>query len=203
MKSRYNYQIIKLFAIILFVLILGPNLVAQDPLSPQDLLQLKSCSESKISPDGQWIAYSVRVPRVAANKPGSAYNELYLMSNQDKSTIPIITGEVNVSSLQWKPDGTQISFKMKRGEDAKTQVWAISVKGGEAFQITHSETGIISYQWHPIEDKIAYTATTPLTSKEKALKEKGYKFIYYEENLKHRNLYIDCIETCCDAEPVQ
>lgn len=203
MKSRYNYQIIKLFAIILFVLILGPNLVAQDPLSPQDLLQLKSCSESKISPDGQWIAYSVRVPRVAANKPGSAYNELYLMSNQDKSTIPIITGEVNVSSLQWKPDGTQISFKMKRGEDAKTQVWAISVKGGEAFQITHSETEVISYQWHPLEDKIAYTANTPLTSKEKTLEEKGYKFVYYEENLKHRNLYIDCIASLCDAEPVQ
>lgn len=201
MKIRYNYQIIKLFTIILFILILGPNLIAQDPLSPQDLLQLKSCSEAKVSPDGQWIAYSVRVPRAAADKPGSAYNELYLMSNQDKSIIPIITGEVNVSSIQWKPDGTQISFKMKRGEDAKTQVWAISIKGGEAFQITHSETGIISYQWHPKEDKIAYTATIPLTSKEKALKEKGYKFIYYEENLKHRNLYITCTELQCDSEP--
>ncbi len=201
MKGKYNYQII--LTIISFFFIFRPNLVAQDPLSPQDLLQLKSCSESKISPDGQWIAYSVRVPRNATDKPGSAYNELYLMSNKDKSIIPFITGDVNVSSLQWKPDGTQVSFKMKRGEDEKTQVWAISVKGGEAFQITQSETGVISYQWHPIEDKIAYTATTPITSKEKTLKEKGYKFIYFEENLKHRNLYIDCTELQCESEPNQ
>ena len=203
MKSRYNYQIITLFNIFLIYLIIGPNLLAQESLSPQDLLQLKSCLEAKVSPDGKWIVYTIRVPRKATEKPGIAYNELYLMSNQDKSVIPFITGEVNVSSIQWKPDGTQISFKMKRGEDAKTQVWVISVKGGEAFQITHSETEIFSYQWHPTKNKIAYTATSPLTPKEKTLKEKGYKFVYYEENLKHRNIYIDYTEVQCDSEPIQ
>jgi dipeptidyl aminopeptidase/acylaminoacyl peptidase len=203
MKNLHNYQIIKLFSIILFIFIFEPNLVAQDSLSPQDLLQLKSCNEAKVSPDGKWIAYTVRIPRSAVEKPGNAYTQLYLFSNQDNTKIPFITGEVNVSSIQWKPDGTQISFKMKRGEDAKTQVWGISVKGGEAFQITQTETGIISYRWHPIEDKIAYTATTSLSSKEKTLKEKGYKFIYYEENLKHRNLFIYRTDPQSTSEPIQ
>ncbi len=200
MKNYVGKIIFTLFLILLFII---PKIYAEEPLSAQDLLQLKSCNEAKVSPDGKWIAYTIRIPRKATEKPGSAYYELYLMSTQDKSIIPFIVGEVNVSSIQWKPDGTQISFKMKRGKDSKTQVWVISVKGGEAFQITHSETGIISYKWHPFEDKIAYTKTTSLTSKEKTLKEKGYNFIYYEENLKHRNLYIECIEMQCDAEPVQ
>jgi len=203
MKNLHNYQIIKLFSIILFLFIFEPNLVAQDSLSPQDLLQLKSCNEAKVSPDGKWIAYTVRIPRSAVEEPGNAYAELYLFSNKDNTEISFITGKVNVSSIQWKPDGTQISFKMKRGEDAKIQVWAISVKGGEAFQITQSETGVISYQWHPIEDKIAYTAISPLSSKEKTLKEKGYKFIYYEENLKHRNLFIYCTDPQNISEPIQ
>lgn len=99
MKSRYNHQIVKLFTIILFILIFGPNLVAQDPLSPQELLQLKSCSDSKISQDGKWIAYSVRVPRDATDKPGSAYNELYLMSNQDKSIIPTMETRWNTNII--------------------------------------------------------------------------------------------------------
>ena len=203
MISRYGFQIIKLFTIFLLFTIFIPNIDAQESLSPQDLLQLKSCKEAKVSPDGKWIAYTVRIPRSAVEKPGNAYTELYLFSNRDNNEIPFITGEVNISSIQWKPDGTQISFKMKRGKDAKTQVWAISVKGGEAFQITQSETGIISYQWHPIEDKIAYTAIKSLSSKEKILKEKGYKFIYYEENLKHRNLFIYCTDPQSDSEPIQ
>ena len=203
MIIRYGFQIIKLFTILLLFTIFVPNIDAQESLSPQDLLQLKSCNEAKVSPDGEWIAYTVRIPRLAVEKPGNAYTELYLFSNQDNTEIPFITGEVNVSSIQWKPDGTQISFKMKRGKDAKTQIWAISVEGGEAFQITQSETGVISYQWHPKENKIAYTSTTSLSSKEEILKEKGYEFIYYEENLKHRNLYIDCAEVQCKSKPIQ
>ncbi len=199
-SSIKHFFILIIISPILFVNI---NIYAQDPLTPNQLLNLKSCSSAQISPDGKWIAYSVRVPREAADKPGSAYNELYLMSNKDNSIIPFITGDVNVSSILWKPNGSQITFKMKRGKNAKTQVWAISVKGGEAFQITQSETGVISYQWHPSEDKIAYTATAPLSKNEKDLKEKGYQFIYYEENLKHRNLYIDCTEVQCKSEPIQ
>ncbi|MEE9573675.1 MAG: S9 family peptidase [Candidatus Neomarinimicrobiota bacterium] len=200
MKTRLSNIIFTVFLILLFI---APKIYAEEPLSPQDLLQLKSCIEAKVSPDGKLVAFAVRIPRKATEKPGRAYNELYLISNQDKSIIPFIAGEVNVSSIKWKPDGTQISFKMKRGKNAVTQVWAISANGGEASQITHSDSAVISYQWHPIEDKIAYTALTPLTTKEKMLKDKGYEFIYFEENLKNRNLYIDCTEEQCDAEPIQ
>ena len=91
MKNLHIYQIIKLFTIILCILIFEPNLVAQDALSPQDLLQLKSCNEAKVSPDGKWIAYTVRVPRSAIEKSGNAYSELYLLSTQDYNEIPFIT----------------------------------------------------------------------------------------------------------------
>ena len=37
---------------------------------------------------------------------------------------------------------------------------------------------------------LAYLSETPVTDKEKELEQRGYGFIYYEENLKNTNLYI-------------
>ena len=66
----------------------------------------------------------------------------------------------------------------------------IPLNGGEAVQLTKSKNGVLSYQWHPSGASIGYTAFTPRTKREKLLKKKGYGFIFFEENLKHRNLYL-------------
>lgn len=57
-------------------------------------------------------------------------------------------------------------------------------------QLTHARTNVSDFQWLPKQNKIAYIAETPETEKEKKLKEKGYEFIFFEENLKHKNLYM-------------
>ena len=192
-----------LFNIYLYIpiLFLSSLIYSQETLSPNDLLNLKYCSAAQLSPNGEWIAYTVQIPRKADDKPGGAYNELYLQMYDGTKSIPFIVGEVNISSIQWKPDGSAISFKMKRGDDSKTQVWCISVNGGEAYQITDSKTDIINFSWHPSSNKLGYVAVEPPTDLELKLKEKGYKFITYEENLKHRNLYLQSIED--DSNPQQ
>ena len=166
------------------------NSTASEVFSPDDVLRMKACTEVKISPDGKWVAYTVRVPREANEEPGGAFSELYLASAQTGEIRPFITGKVNISSPRWSPDGLKIAFLTKRGEKAKTQVWMIPVNGGESRQVTHSETSVSTFRWHPSGERIAYVATTPKTKREEDLDEKGYGFIFYEENLKHRNLYM-------------
>ncbi len=180
-------------AILIFCLIGAQNLSAGEPLSPQDLLSVKSVTQAQISPNGAWIAYTVLVPRAANEAAGRAYSELYLVSPKTREIRPFITGKVNVSALQWRPDGSALAFLMKRGEDSKTQVWMIPVDGGEARPITHSETSVEKFNWHPSGNQIAYIAETPKTKREKELEKKGYGFIYYEENLKPQNLYLIAI----------
>lgn len=160
--------------------------------SAKDVLRTRTCGEAVISPDGNWIAYTVRTPRDANDKPGSEYSELYLISTQTRQERPFVTGKVNIRRLRWQPNGSSLAFLTRRGKnkDAKTQVWKIPVDGGEAAQVTDYETGIISFEWHPTQNKIAFVATTPMSKKEKQLEKKGYGFIFYEENLKHRNLYL-------------
>ncbi len=159
-------------------------------LTPDDVLRIKTCSAAEISPDGKWIAYTVSVPREPSDEPGGSYSELYVISVETGTIRPFITGKFNVSSPRWSPDSSKIAFLTERGEKPSTQVWIIPADGGEAFQATKAETSVLDFRWHPAGAKIAYVATTPPTKREKDLEKKAYGFIFYEDNLKHRNLYL-------------
>ncbi len=185
------------------ILLAATSLAADDVLSPEDFFKLKACTSAGISPDGKWIAYTVSVPRKPDDKPGANYSELHVVSTKTGESRPFVTGSINVSSPRWSPDGSKIAFRIKRGENAKTQVWTIPVDGGEASQVTHSKTDVLTFRWHPHGTGIAYVATTPKTELEKELEDKGYEFVFYEENPKHRNLYMLDIEGKGKAEPKQ
>lgn len=184
--KKHVFTVVICFIIAVF----AQSIAASDVFTEQDLLNLKYVTNAEISPDGEWIAYTVRVPREPDDEPGSAYSELYLISVESGEVRPFIVRKESVKSIAWRPDGTAVGFRMKRGEDAKTQVWMIALAGGEARQLTHSETHVSEFAWHPTENKLAYLAETPPTAREKALKKKGYDFIYFEEEWKHRNLYM-------------
>ena len=187
-----------------FGLLASAFLQAGQPLSADDLLKMQYVTSAQISPDGKFIAYTLRVPRAADDKPGYAYSEFYVLDVATGLSRPFITGKVNVYSLHWRPDGKAIAFRMARGKKAKTQVWLIPIDGGEARQITHSESGVGGFVWHPSGKKIAYIAGEAPGAREKALKEKGYDFIYYEEEWKHRHLFLqDVIDDGSSVEAQQ
>jgi dipeptidyl aminopeptidase/acylaminoacyl peptidase len=188
---------------ILFLFFLTQFGDTSEVFTAKDVLQTQTCKDAQISPDGQWIANTVEKPRAPNDKPGNNYNELYVISTQSKKIIPFITGEVSISKIRWSPDSSRLAFLTSRGEKAKTQVWMIPVDGGEARQITDSPTNVYDFQWHPIQNKIAYIAETPQSEKEKKLVEKGYEFIYFEENLKHKNIYMIDLDKKVKHNPEQ
>lgn len=169
---------------------LAPAARAAEPMNGYDALKIVYGANAVISPDGSRIAYLVRVPRAADADPGSAWSELYVAVVATGESRPYVSGEVNAGSPRWSPDGASIAFTMSRGTDAKRQVWVIPVNGGEAYQVTHAKSSVSSFRWHPGGESIAYIATTPPSAREKELKKKGYDFIYVEEDVKSRNLYL-------------
>jgi len=190
-KKPFRHIIVFFLTALLFTLTLfqfGSG--TGDVFTAKDVLKTRFCDEAQISPDGQWIAYTLQTTRGANDKAGGFYRELYVISTRTHREKPFITGKVSIRTLRWSPDSSRLAFLTKRGEKAKKQVWVIPIDGGEALQITHSQTGVSNFQWHPKKNKIAYIATTPETPKEKELDEKGYGFSIYEENLKHKNLYM-------------
>ncbi len=192
----------RVLPLLLFILIITAGTVFSKEFTPQDLLKLQYVSSTVISPDGSFAAYTVRVPRKADEKPGGAYSELYLVSLKDGKTKPFITGKVNVYSVQWRPDGQALAFTMKRGKEAKYQVWEIDVNGGEAKQLTDSPTGVSSFHYNPVKNELAYIAYPERSAREKALAKKGYNFIFYEENIRNRSVYLLDLQDP-NAEPQQ
>lgn len=163
---------------------------AEGPLKPMELLGLKNVTSAVINPQGTHIAYTVSVPRSMDDDAGSNYAELHVYNWETKKSTPFITGKVNLTNVTWTPDGKFISFLMKRAEKEKKQVWKIALSGGEATQVTNCGLKMSAFKWHPSGKQIAFLSYPKTTKREKALEKKGYDFIYYEEDLKHKNLYM-------------
>jgi dipeptidyl aminopeptidase/acylaminoacyl peptidase len=164
---------------------------------------MKRVTSAKVSPDGIWIAYTLEVPRTASESAGSSYRELYVLSVQTKKIRAFVTGAVRVSSVAWSPDGSALGFLMARGQGARTQAWMIPVSGGEARQMTHTGSGVSAFAWHPSGTSIGYLSVPPRSRRESELSKKGYGFIFYEENRRLRNLYLQEVSHSGKPEPHQ
>lgn len=101
-------------------IILARSVAAQAPLTPADLLDVRSVSVGDYSPDGQWLL--VRVSRrgdglgfVAARDGDPSYTRpsparLLLMNSATGDTSAIITAPRTLGAIAWSPRGDRIAI---------------------------------------------------------------------------------------------
>ncbi|MEN8202583.1 MAG: S9 family peptidase [Bacteroidota bacterium] len=186
MKLKHNFSI-QLSLALLFVLSVG--LSAQNVLTASELLVLKSAGLTQLSPDGSELIYYVSTPRGPNDPAGGAKSEYFRMSLADKSSSPLFGGKIKGGSPRYSPDGKYIGFLYAKKGEAR-QVWIMPANGGDTLKLTHEEGGVSSFRWQPGKRGIGYTTKAALSGEEKELKERGYDFIYYEENLKNNMLHV-------------
>lgn len=186
MKKLYTFLLV---ATLLLALPLVQDSNAQNTLSPQDLLALNGCAVNQLSPDGTEIIYSIYIPRTANEKAGSSHKKYFRMNLADNESSTLFEEEFKGSAPQYSPDGSMIAFTFKK-KDEKRQVWVKPSKGGEKKVITNAKNGVRSFKWQPDGKGIAYLSSQAKTEREQELKERGYGFIFYEENLKNTELFI-------------
>lgn len=163
---------------------------AEGGFTVADAMRLQNCTAAQMSPDGRWIAYTVSVPRGMDEEAGPAYSELHVVETATGRSRPFVTGTVSVRAPQWSPDGSRIGFLTRRAPAAHTQVWEIALEGGEARPVTAAGSNVLAFRWHPGGQRVLFTATTPRGKVERELAGRGFNFVFFEEDLTHRNLYI-------------
>ena len=143
-------------------------------LTTDDLLAIKSVSDPQISPDGEWIAYSVESNDVDADESST---QIFMVSKDGQEVVQLTADDYSASTPRWSPDGRYLGFLAAKGdpEEAKTQVWTLDRRGGEAKQYSAVDQGVIDFAWSPDSKKMLLMITDKSAAQlaEDAAKEAG------------------------------
>ena len=113
-------------------------------IGPNDIYRMSTVSNPKISPEGQWVLYSISKIDSAKDK---FYSKLYMVSADGNQTVSLTEQTKGVSNYNWSPDGKYISFLAAGKEEEGSQFYLMDRRGGEPIQITHIKGELQSYQW--------------------------------------------------------
>ena len=148
-------------------------------------ISLKGVFAPLISPDGNTIVYTVGTTDWSNNSYDS---ELWMVREGLPPLQLTRTGKGSSFGARFTPDSRFVSFLADRGD--KTQLYIISVYGGEALQVTKDEDGINNYEWNPDGTRIAYTKSEADSKKDKTVKERFGAFGIEGEEYKQTHLWL-------------
>ena len=144
MKKRKRPIVLSLLLNFFLTLsLLGQN-AGLRPIGPNDIYRMSTVSNPKISPEGQWVLYSISKIDSAKDK---FYSKLYMVSADGNQTVSLTEQTKGVSNYNWSPDGKYISFLAAGKEEEGSQFYLMDRRGGEPIQITHIKGELQSYQW--------------------------------------------------------
>ncbi len=101
------------------------------PLTIHDMLAMDRISDSQVSPDGKWIAFTVRETDLAANR---GRTDIWLVGTDGKGLHRLTNHPAADFNGRWTPCSQWIFFLSTRS--GSSQIWRIKVDGGEAEQWT-------------------------------------------------------------------
>jgi dipeptidyl aminopeptidase/acylaminoacyl peptidase len=171
---RVRFQIVA-------ILFLAPHLAhaqssstgAASPATPRnvtidDYFQIRDVSQPEMSPDGQWVAYSVRTRILKDDK-----NEqrLWMVSTRGGDPIPMTSEGVSSAHPRWSLDGKYLAFLSARNA-GKNQVWVLDRRGGEAQRLTEIVQGVNDFEWSPDSTRLVLILQDPKPEDAESAKEK-------------------------------
>src|SRR5213593_2610112 len=144
-------------AVFFCVVIFAIAALAQPPprgITSEDYFSFEFISDPNISPDGRLVAYVVTKIDRAQNRRNSSI----WMAATDGSRAPwqFTTAPQSSNSPRWSPDGKSLTFLSSRPEpggganaEPRTEVYSLSLSGGEAKRLTNIKHGVTQFRWSP------------------------------------------------------
>src|SRR5712692_5479262 len=126
---------------------------AKHAITFDDMIKLHRIAEPQVSRDGKWVAYTVSTPDLEANR---GVGNIWVISTAGGAAMQL-TQSGHDSSPVWSPDRKTLAFLSSRGGDS--QVYLLSMEGGEAHALTKLSTGVDMVKMSPDGKTIAFTTS--------------------------------------------
>src|SRR6266478_8174738 len=126
---------------------------AKHSVTFDDMIRLHRIAEPQVSRDGKWAAYTVSTPDIDANR---GVSNIWVISTAGGAAMQL-TQSGHDSSPVWSPDGKTLAFLSSRA--GESQVYLLSMEGGEAHALTKLSTGTDIVKWSPDGKTIAVTSS--------------------------------------------
>jgi len=122
-------------------------------LTADDINALHEVDDPQVSPDGDWVAYTVRTADLVKDK---RITHIWMANWDGRRTLQLTQSEHSEHTPRWSPDGKYLSFLTARGDDEEPeQVWLLDRAGGEASPLTGFNGEVVDYAWSPDGQKLA------------------------------------------------
>lgn len=124
---------------------------APRPLKVDDVFSLKTVGDPQISPDGRWVAYTVRSLDA---KKDAADTDVYMIPFAGGAAVQLTASPKGENRPRFSPDGRYLAFLSGR-DGKKAQVWLLDRRGGEAVKLTDYKADVSDLAWSPDGKRLA------------------------------------------------
>jgi dipeptidyl aminopeptidase/acylaminoacyl peptidase len=144
--------------------------VSRRAITPNDVYHLRTVFDPELSPDGDWVAYTVRSADSSKDKRDA---NIWMTSWDGTQTVQLTASDESETSPRWSPDGRYLAFLSGRQEGKGDQVWLLDRRGGEAQRVTTIKDGVNGMEWSPDSRRLVLVAKLDLdTTKADTTKKK-------------------------------
>lgn len=152
----------RLTFLVVSVFLILPVYAQTDLMQVTDLTKVRQISEVAISPDGRMAAFTVKHIEPEEKKWDYKYvNQIHLVLLEGNSQARQLTFHPGgAGEPTWSPDGQSLAFV--RRTEGKSQIFILSLAGGEPKQITKAKYGASSPVWSPDGRSIVFQTTLSL-----------------------------------------
>jgi acylaminoacyl-peptidase len=140
-----RWRLIAAFGVAVGLGLMG-GLAQARPFTAKDLAMLDRVSDPQLSPDGRYLAFSVRATDWAANH---GVGEIWMADRRAPSLAPrpLAISEKPANQPRWSPDGRTLYFLSAR--TGVQQVWRTDADGAVATPVTDLPIHVTSFRISP------------------------------------------------------